>query len=115
MLNEEATQWPPYVENKRGIPTSLTPYKECMIDRRKMPNALRGLIQGLCINEIELVVRSVPDTIVITQYLQCTFEVCSLHFSLSLHLALSAACSLHFKLTIFKVIASKVQVKSELY
>ena len=41
------------LKTRGAIPTSLTPYKECMIDRRKMPNALRGLIQGLRINEIE--------------------------------------------------------------
>ena len=28
MLNKEATQWPPYVENKRGIPMCITPYEE---------------------------------------------------------------------------------------
>ena len=40
MFNKEATQWPPYiVEYKRGIPTCITPNKECMIDRREMPNA----------------------------------------------------------------------------
>ena len=26
MFNEEATHWPPYVENKRGIPICITTY-----------------------------------------------------------------------------------------
>ena len=39
MFNKEATRWPSYVENKRGIPTSIAPYKECMIDRREMSYA----------------------------------------------------------------------------
>ena len=51
MFNKEATQWPSYVENKRGIPTSIAPYKECMIDRREMPNAQES-DSGLRINEI---------------------------------------------------------------
>ena len=51
MFNKEATQWPSYAENKRGIPTSITPYKECMIDGREMPNAQES-DSGLRINEI---------------------------------------------------------------
>ena len=43
-----------------------------------MLNALRSLIQGLRINEIEPVVRSVPDTIIITQYLLFKSAVCTL-------------------------------------
>ena len=39
MFNKEATQWPPYVENKRGIPMCIKPYKEWIIDGLEMPNA----------------------------------------------------------------------------
>ena len=51
MFNKEATQWPSYVENKRSIPTSIAPYKECMIGRREMLNA-QERDSGLRINEV---------------------------------------------------------------
>ena len=47
MLNKKATQWPPFVENKRGIPMCITPYRECMIDRREMPDARESFDAGL--------------------------------------------------------------------
>ena len=46
MLNKEATEWPLYVENKRGIFMCITPYKEWMIDK-KMPNAQESFDAGL--------------------------------------------------------------------
>ena len=53
MLNKEATQWPLYVENKRGIPMCITLYKEWMIDRREMPNFQESFDVGFAlINEI---------------------------------------------------------------
>ena len=47
MLNKEATQWPLYVENRRGIPICITLYKEWMINRREMPNFQESFDAGL--------------------------------------------------------------------
>ena len=54
---------PLYVENKRGIPMCITLYKEWMIDRREMPNFQESFDAGL--GSMKLVVRSVPDTVII--------------------------------------------------
>ena len=47
MLNKEATQWPLYVENKRGIAMCITLCKEWMINRREMPHFQESFDAGL--------------------------------------------------------------------
>ena len=86
MFNKEATQWPSYVENKRGIAMCITPYKEQMIDRIEMPNAQESFDVGLAY------VRSVSDTVIIvTQYMLLNSVFCSPHFYLGLHF--TSVCS----------------------
>ena len=61
---------------------------------------------------MKLVVRSVPDTIIIIQYM--CLNICMYNICISAYvLAGSAAHSLLFTLTIFSLISSKVKVKSE--
>ena len=66
-----------------------------------------------CIS-IKLVMRFVPDTITITQYILFMSVVCSLQVNLSLCiLPWSTAHCLPFTLMIFSLIASKVEVPCE--
>ena len=70
-------------------------------------------IRSVVITWVKILPDRPPAWLIGAKYIIMKSVLCSLHYTLSLYFTRSAACSLCFTLTIFNLITSKMEVKSE--